>query len=268
MKKVFAGIAALAVMAVLGSSVSAADWSKATYADENPDTCNILSFDANGITVEEVNDGEITKVAINLSEVLADPADISKVYEGSWKITYTGLSSFTGTEVGWLGGGCYAATGNSAGFSLSPDEYDENGAPIWNDTQTVEDSFKWLLPSSVPASAGEGTFVFMDWSSQPLKSNGVTITFSDLVLKDKDGNEIAQKTADTASAPVEEAPAEEVAEEAPAAEAPAEEAPAVVEAAPAVVETTANTPTGNAPVLAIAAVMALAGTAAALTRRK
>lgn len=270
MKKVYAASAALAFITVLSSSVnvSAADWSKATYADDDPDTGLVVSYDENGVTVEEVIDSDITKVMIHLSDVLADPADLSRIYQGSWKVTYTGLSTFTGSDVGWLGGGCYAASCNSAGYSLVPDQYKADESPIWNDTQTVEDSFKWLLPSSVPTSADESVFVFMDWSGLPLKSKGVTITYHDLVLMDKEGNVIPQKT--TAS---EEEPAEEPAEE----EAPVEEAPAEEIAAdeadaeasiPAATSTTSNASTGNCPAAAAAAVMAIAGAAALVSRRK
>ena len=164
MKKLFAGIAAVALAASLSAGVSAADWSAATFADNDPETVNILSYDEDSITFEEVNDSAITKVAINLADVLEDPADLDRIYEGSWKLTYHGLSSLSGTEIGWLGGGAYCATGNSNSHSLAPNDYDENGAPIWEDEQTVEDSFKWLLPSSKPASIEDATFVFMDWS--------------------------------------------------------------------------------------------------------
>ena len=192
MKKVFASVAAVAVMAALCSHASAADWSKTTYADGNPDTCKLISTDENGATWTAAVDGDLGKIMITIGDVVENEEDIQKIYSGSWKITYNGLSAFSGTDVGWLGGGTYVCTGNSATYSLSPDSWDEDGKAVWEDSQTVEDSFKWLLPSSVPAD-GTAQLVFMDWSGQPMLSKGVTFTVSDLKLFDKEGNEIPQK---------------------------------------------------------------------------
>lgn len=272
MKKVFASVAAVAVMAALCSHASAADWSKTTYADGNPDTCKLISTDENGATWTAAVDGDLGKIMITIGDVVENEEDIQKIYSGSWKITYNGLSAFSGTDVGWLGGGTYVCTGNSATYSLSPDSWDEDGKAVWEDSQTVEDSFKWLLPSSVPAD-GTAQLVFMDWSGQPMLSKGVTFTVSDLKLFDKEGNEIPQKAysgsaaaAETVEEVVEEAPAEEVVEEV-VEEAPAEEA---VEAAPTVVEVAAtpSTATGNTSAMAVAAIMAVAGAAAVVSRRK
>ncbi len=277
MKKVLAALAAFTLAASAGTAASAADWSKATYADNKPDSVIIVSYDTNGVTIAPTADGEVTKVQLNLGDILEDPADLDRVYEGSWKVTYTGLSPYTNSKVGWLGGGCYACTGNSAGFSLSPDELGKDDSPVWNDTQTTTDSFKWLLPSSVPASLEDAAFVFMDWSSQDLKTKGVQITFSDLVLLDKDGNEIPQKQLDESPAEPEDVPEdtaeetpEEIAEETAVAEeteAEAIEAAPAEETVPAAVETTASTNTGNTSVAALAALMAAAGAAAVISKK-
>ncbi len=279
MKKIFAGVAALATVSALSVSASAADWSKASYADNDPATVSIVSHDENGVTFTATADGAQAKCRITLVDVLENPDDVSKIKSGSWKITYNGLSAFTGTEQGWLGGGTYVATGNSASVSLAPSNWAEDGTAIWDDSMTVEDTFKYLLPSSVPTDASAAEFVFMDWSGVNLVSNNITITVSDLKLFDEAGNEIAQKAygASDAAAEETEAPAETEAavEETEAAveetEAPAEtEAPVeeVVEEAPVADTTTDAAATGNAGVAAIAAVMAVAGAAAVVSKRK
>lgn len=263
MRKVMAGLTAFAAVSALSVSASAADWSKAGYADNDPSTVNIISTDANGATFTETEDGGNCKLRITLSDILENPDDVSNIYSGSWTITYNGLSSFTGTDVGWLGGGAYCATGNSTGFGLSPNEWAEDGTAIWEDSQSVQDDFKWLLPSSVPSDASEAEFVFMDWSGQPLVTNNVTLTISDLKLFDKDGNEIAQKAygGSSDSAPEEAAPTEDTS-------ADDASAPAETEAAPVADTSTAPVQTGNAGVAGIAAVMAVAGAAAFVAKKK
>ena len=138
MKKIFASITAVAAASALCMSVSAADWSKAGYADGDPSTVNIISTDENGATFTATADGAAAKLRITLADILENPEDVSKIKSGSWKITYNGLSSLTGTDIGWLGGGCYAATGNSTGFGLSPNEWAEDGTVVWEDSQTVD----------------------------------------------------------------------------------------------------------------------------------
>lgn len=264
MKKLFAGIAAVAVMASVCSSVSAVDWSKTTYADNNPDTCVIENIDENGVTWSQAVSGDLSKIRFTWADVLENPDDLSKVYSGTWNITYKGLSKFSGTDCGWLGGGTYVSTGNSAGYGLAPDDWAEDGTAVWNDEQTVEDSFKWLLG---PADDITNEIVVMDWSGQDM--SGVTFTISNFKIFDKEGNEIAQKafSGDAAAPAAEE---EAVVEEAPAAaeEAVVEEAPAAVEEAPAPAEETTSTATGNAPVAAAAAVMGVAAAMAFVSRKK
>ncbi len=281
-KKLLAGVTAFAAISALSVSTSAADWSQTGYADDDPSTVNIISTSADGITFTASSDDSACKARITLSEILADPADVSKVYSGSWTVTYDGLSSISGTEIGWMGGGTYAATCNSAGYGLSPNDWGEDGTAIWEDSQSVEDSFKWLLPSQVPTDAAEAEFVFMDWSGQPLVSNGITVSISNLKLFDKDGNEIAQKEyGGAASAPAEDTSDDaavvddasedvEVVEDASGdTDAPVETAAASEAVAPKA-DTTATAPvkTGNASAAAIAAVMAVAGAAALVSKKK
>ena len=261
MKKNLSSLAAIAAAAALCVSVSAAasaaDWSQTGYADGDPATVNIISTSADGVVFTQTADGLAAKARITLDQILADPADVSKVYSGTWTVVYHGLA---GSDIQGIGGGCYAATCNSTTYWISP-EFNEDGTVTWEDEVTVEDGFKWLLPSQVPESAADSEFVFMDWASANFVSNNVTMEIKDLKLFDKEGNEIAQKEYSAAAAPAEEAPAEE----APV----AEEAPAETEAAPAA--DTAVTPvaaTGNTAVASIAAVMAVAGAAALISKRK
>ena len=251
MKKHFSGLAAVAAAAALCVSVSAtasaADWSQTGYADGDPATVEIVSTSADGVVFTQTTDGVAAKARITLDQILADPADVSKVYSGSWTVVYHGLA---GSDIQGVGGGCYAATCNSATYWLSP-EFNEDGSVTWAEEVTVEDSFKWLLPSNVPTDASQAEFVFMDWANANLVTNGVTIEIRDFKIFDKEGNEIAQKEYSGAAA------------------APAEEAPAAAEEAPAAdTEATPAAATGNTAVASIAAVMAVAGAAALISKRK
>lgn len=258
MKKHLSSLAAVAAAAALCVSVSAtasaADWSQTGYADGDPATVNIISTSADGVVFTQTTDGVAAKARLTFDQILADPADASKVYSGSWTIVYHGLA---GSDIQGVGGGCYAATCNSTTYWISP-EFNEDGTVTWEDEVVVEDGFKWLLPSQVPENPSEAEFVFMDWANANLVSNNVTIELKDFKIFDKEGNEIAQKEYGASGAAAEEAPA---AEETPAEEAPAEEAPAAD-------TTTPVAATGNTAVASIAAVMAVAGAAALISKRK
>ena len=248
MKKTVSAIAAAAMaVSALSIAATAADWSKTGYADDDPNTVSIISTDANGVTFTQAVAGGACKARITLSDVLANPEDVSKIKSGSWDITYNGLSSLTGTEIGWLGGGTWCASTNSAQFGIGPQETNEDGTTVWDDTQTISDSFKYLLPTQVPTDASEAEFVFMDWSGQDLASNGITVTISNFKLFDEDGNEIAQKEYGGAS----DAAADTTAD-APAADTTA----------------TTSTATGNTTAAAIASVMAVAGAAAIAAKKR
>lgn len=289
MKKVLSSVAAVAMTASLMTvAANAADWSKAAYADNDPTTVEIVSTSADGVTFTQQVAGGSCKARITLVDVLANAEDVSKIKTGSWKVTYTGLSSLNGTDISWLGGGCYAATGNSAGFGISPSEWAEDGTVTWEDTMTVEDSFKYLLPTSIPTDAASAEFVFMDWSGQDLASNGITLTISDFHLYDEDGNEIAQKdyaaadtTAETTVDTTDETTAEEVddvaadveddadvEEDTDAAEEVVADDTAADEVAADTVATTTVAATGNVAAASIVAVMAVAGAAAVATKKR
>ncbi|MGN0641612.1 MAG: hypothetical protein ACI4JJ_00570 [Huintestinicola sp.] len=291
-KNVFAAVAAAAMaVSMVSVSASAADWSQASYADDDPATVNIISSDENGVTFTATADAATAKCRITLDKVLANPEDAANIKSMTWKVTYNGFTSDMDAGNG-VGGGTYAATCNSAGYWISPD-YDDDGNAYWgSSTYSVEDSVKYLLASQVPSADGE--LVFMDWSGYNLVSNNITVTISDLKIFDAAGNEIEQLAYGAYGAAAEEAPAAEANEDAAAEEAaPAEEeaAPAEEEAAPAeeaaeepaVEETTAavvedTTPaadsdttssgTGNTAAASIAAVMAVAAAAAVVSKRK
>lgn len=250
MKKHLSSVAAVAAAAALcvasSATTFAADWSQTGYADGDPATVSIVSTSADGVVFTQTTDGVAAKARLTLDQILADPADVSKVYSGSWTVVYHGLA---GSDIQGVGGGCYAATCNSTTYWLSP-EFNEDGTVTWADEVTIEDSFKWLLPSQVPTDAAEAEFVFMDWANANLVSNNVTIEIKDFKIFDKEGNEIAQKEYSGAAA-----------EEAPAEEAPVEEAPAAD-------TTTPVAATGNTAAASIAAVMTLAGAAALISKRK
>lgn len=253
--KKIASIAAAAAMAasVAAVSASAADWSQTGYADDNPDTVNIVSSDENGVTGAQVVDGTAVKFRITLDQILADPADVSKVYSGTYKMIYKGLA---GTDIQGIGGGLYAATCNSTTFWISP-EFNEDETVTWEDEVVAEDEFKWLLPSQVPEDASAAEFVFMDWSSSNFLSNDVTITVTDLHLYDKDGNEIAQKGGSGGAAP---APA---VEEDTSADTGADDV-----VTPDSDNTSDSAPTGNVSAAAIASIMTVAAAAAVASKKR
>jgi len=299
MKKVFASVAAVAMAASMVSATAyAADWSQTSYADDDPSTVSIVSTSADGVVFTQTADGTAAKARITLDKVLANPDDVKNVYSGTWTVVYHGLA---GTDIQGVGGGCYAATGNSTTYWLSP-EYNEDGSVTWADEVSVEDSFKWLLSTSVPKDASTAEFVFMDWSNTALASNGVTIEIKDFKLFDKGGNEIAQleygsfseataeeteateeTTAEETTAAeeteaaveetteaVEEVAVEEpeVVEEVVVAEEPEVVEEVVTEAAPVADTTTPVAATGNAAAASIAVVMVAAGAAAVVSKRK
>ena len=237
-----ASIVAAAAMAVsaVAVSASATDWSKAGYADNNPDTCVIVSTDENSLTFTAPAGGQQVKARITAGDVLDNP---ELVRSATWTVTYTIADDATG---GWLGGACYFGCKNSTGYSFDAD-YDEDGNPYFAEkVKTATDDAKFLLPTE--ALAADSELVFMDWSSFA-DINKINITISDLKFFDADGNEIAQKPYSGAAA--EAAPAETTEEAAPAAD-----------------NTTTAASTGNAAVASIAAVMAAAGVAAIAAKKR
>lgn len=240
--KVLAAIAAAATAAsMIAVSASATDWAKATYADDNPDTCKIISTSENEVKATATADGQALKVKLTVGDILEDD-DAAKVKSATWNITY---EIPEGTPAGnGVGGGTWFACKNSTDYWISPD-YDDDGNPYWaNATYSATGEAKFLLPTEVLAADSE--LVFMDWSSHEAISS-MTVSFSDLKFFDADGNEIAQKAyTGAASAP------------AATADAPAADNGAA----------TTSAGTGNTAVASIAAVMAVAGAAAIAAKKR
>lgn len=241
--KVLSAIAAAACAAsMIAVSASATDWAKATYADDNPDTCKIISTSENEVKATATADGQALKVKLVVGDILDDDA-AAKVKSASWNITY---EIPEGTPAGnGLGGAAWFACKNSSDYWISPD-YDDDGNPYWGSTSyNATSEAKFLLPTEVLTPESE--LVFMDWSNHEAMSS-ITVCYSDLKFFDADGNEIAQKAYTGAAS-------------APAADAPA--APAADNGA-----ATTSAGTGNTAVASIAAVMAVAGAAAIASKKR
>lgn len=247
MKKIISCAAAVAMTAsLMAVAAEATDWSKAGYADNDPNTVSIISTSEDKIEFTATADGTTAKARITAGDVL-DDADLEKVKSASWTITYTIPE---GTPAGnGVGGGTYFAVKNSTGYWISPD-YDDDGNAYWaNTTYTAEDSVKFLLPTDVLAADSE--LVFMDWSNHEAITN-ITVAISDLKFFDADGNEIAQKAYSGAAA----------------ADTTTDTTADATDAAPAADTTTTSTGTGNAAAASVAAVMAVAGAAAVAARKR
>jgi len=211
------------IMASMGAtiSVSAADWSQASYADNDPNTVKIVASDENSVTFTNSKfNTDICKARITLDKVLKNRADYANIAKMEWTVTYTGVTPELTADK--LSGGTYVTNASSVGYGIESDDYDEDAEKaIWNnDTYTIQDSYE--VPDDTPL-VEDGELVFMDWSFADIGSQGVQVTVSDLKIYDKDGNEIEQlgykdwvegTTEDDSTEAVQEAEAEEeVAEE-------------------------------------------------------
>lgn len=233
--KIFAAIAAAATAAsMIAVSASATDWAKSTYADDNPDTCKIISTSENEVKATATADGQALKVKIVVGDILDDDA-AAKVKSASWKITY---EIPEGTPAGnGLGGATWFACKNSSEYWITP-EYDDAGNAYWGSTSySATSEVKFILPTEVLAADSE--LVFIDWSNHEAMSS-VTVCYSDLKFFDADGNEIAQKPYTGAVS-----------------------APAADNGA-----ATTSAGTGNTTAASIAAVMAAAGAAAIAAKKR
>ncbi len=285
LKKIAAMIAAAAAaVSMMAMDVAATNWANASYADNDPNTVKIISTDENKVVFGATGDGIAMKCRVVAGDLIA-AEDLPKVKSASWTVTYDVSAA---KEFTWLGGGTYAAFKNSSTQYSVDATYDEFSNPVSYEgaTLTFNDSVKYLMAKETLAADSE--FVFMDWSNTNLASNGITMTVSNLKFFDGDGNEIAQlpygASAEAAPAETEAAPAETEAapveddeediavDDTDVDEAPAETeaAPAETEAAPAPVADATTTPaaTGNVAVASIAAVMAVAGAAAIVAKKR
>ncbi|MBQ8979554.1 MAG: hypothetical protein IJ080_07345 [Oscillospiraceae bacterium] len=259
-KKITAAVAAAALTASMCAVSAAAETVTLGTAEEYPGDWSNMGF---GITKEQLKavggDVKITMhVEIYDKFGLADQYLINPVdYDNGWisqsseEFNYLHPGTFTADDLtvksdGWI---CVNKDDTELTFVYAADAIDALG-----DTGLCF-SLKSCMVTSV------------DFEKADAKMADIAYTTDAL------GKEYC--FADKEAAPTEEAPAEEAVEEAPAEEAapaveeaPAEEAPAVVEAAPAVVEATANTPTGNTSTVAVLAVMAAAAVVGAVSRKK
>lgn len=186
-KSFISTIAALTAASAMAVSVSAVDWSQASYADNDPSTVKMLSQTADGITftTSDLN-GDIAKARITLDKVLANPDDYSKIATAEWTVTYKNVSKdYTNYQ---LSGGTYFVNSNSEGYKIEAETIDENDVGTWeNDTYTITDKF-----TATETLEKDGEIVFMDWSMADIGSAGIEVTISDFKLFDASGAEIAQ----------------------------------------------------------------------------
>ena len=191
-KKIAAVCAAAAAIAATSVSVSAADWSQTSYADNDPNTVKIVSVDENGITFQNtVVNTDICKARITLDKILKNPEDYSKIRKMTWTVTYKGITPDFVSDIG-LSGGTWATNTDSTGYTLKP-ECDENDKAIWDKTEyTMEDYAEWGVGDAPACPEKDGEMVFMDWSYADIAKQDVTVTISDYKIYDADGNEIEQ----------------------------------------------------------------------------
>lgn len=188
MKKLMSIAAVAAAMSIMAGSVSAADWTQTSYADNDPATVKIMSADADSVTfTTSETSTDICKARITLEKILKNPADYAKIAKMEWTVTYKGVSpAYTGTA---LAGGTYVTNVNSVGYKINADSVDEAGEHgTWNNSEyTITDSLDVVNPL-----VENGELVFMDWSFNDIGGAGITVTISDLKIFDASGAEIEQ----------------------------------------------------------------------------
>lgn len=264
LKRIAAIAAATMAVSTMSMSVSAADWSQTSFADNDPTIVTIVQADDSGVIYKNNQNPDYAKVRITLDKILKNPDDYAKIAKVTYTVEYHGITSDLKTE-GTIGGGAWLTNQNANSYTFEPDSYDENDIPIWKEgTYKAEDGLD--VPEDMPLEK-DGEFVFMDWSRANLGAQGVTIQISNLKLFDKDGNEIEQLkygewTAEGTSKTETETPSEEDTKSDESSE-PSNDA--IVEAKP----DEDNAKTGNAlPVAACAILAASTAASVALKKRK
>ncbi len=244
------------------------------------------------LKVDVQQTGKVPKVWFDLDKITAreNTVQISTI---EMDLTFVPKSE---TEmVGWAGGVIASAGGfdqsNPQGSQINPNWTQTDWASEDENAYTegmpakVHATKKFLLPASKYTTEGTNPFFgIMRWAAD----TNYVMYVDNVVLKDKDGNAlpvgvtaaVEETTAEVTEAAteaevVEDTAAEEVVEDTAAEEvaAPTEEVTeaAVEEVTEAPAADTAATPvaaTGNAAVASIAAVMAVAGAAAVISKRK
>ena len=99
--KISAAIAAAAMaVSMMAVNASATNWANATYADNDPNTCKIISVDEEKAVYTATADGLQAKLKVCVGDLLDNP---EAVKSATWDITYDFSNA---TEAGtWLGGG-------------------------------------------------------------------------------------------------------------------------------------------------------------------
>ncbi len=206
MKKMIAGMAAMAAVSMLCTSVSAANWAKSYgYKDIEISTNeSSATFRARFGTLE----GPYKSFKINMEDVIANPADATQVKRLKWKVTVNGLSDLTGHRVYSVGatGSLQKNEGRSiysegVTFYSSGSYYNEDFFEVyeWEDQEGEYDSISFARPMDL---SGDVTLDF-GVSGEAFLANDLTVTISELQIFDVDGNEIAQKPYDPNSTPPE-----------------------------------------------------------------
>ncbi len=258
-KNIVAAIAAAAV-AVSMTAVNAFALSVGEYPGDWQATQVIpkSEFAAIGGDVKVVLDVEQKKPLVGDTNSLLKPINICVSWD---QITHTGLTSDTAYAKG--DGFIVVPAGTTTVEFVVPESVwstfvDYEGGESEQAGLAFQVCHVNIKNATLSAGATQGAFkIVTEEESGELIKNGALPA----------AEEAPAEEAPAEEAPAEEAPAEEATEEAAPAE-EVEEAPAeVVEEAPAADTTTEAAATGNAPVAAIAVVMALAG-AAALASKK
>ena len=268
MKKIVAAIAAAAVAATMTAvNAFAATVSFGMYPGDWGATSVIpkAEFAAIGGDVKVVLDVEQKKPLVGDTNSLLKPMNVCVSWD---QITWTGLTSDTAYAKG--DGFIVVPAGTTSIEFVVPESVwstfvDYEGGESEQAGMAFQVCHVNIKSATLSAGAAQGEFkkVTEEESGELIKNGSIGA---------------AAEEAPAEEAPAEEAPAAEEAttEEAPAAEETTEEAPAAeeevaveveAETAPAPETSTAPAATGNAPVAAIAVVMALAGAAAVASKK-
>lgn len=191
-KKIAAVFAAAAAIASMSVTVSAADWSQMSWADNDPNTCKFIEATADGVTfTNSVVNTDVSKTRLTLDKILKNPDDYSKIKKMTWTCTYKGITPEFRSDIG-LSGGTWATNVNAQGYTIRP-EYDDDDNQLWEDKDyVIEDFVEWGVDDKPACPEKDGEMVFMDWSNADIAKQGVTLTISNLKIFDADGNEIEQ----------------------------------------------------------------------------
>ncbi|MGN0674624.1 MAG: hypothetical protein ACI4KG_02645 [Oscillospiraceae bacterium] len=269
------------------ATISAEDYNGSKQLKITPEDCNLYSkiwFDLDKI-MDRTTTVEIAKIELDVA-VVPTTAD--------------------GVVGNWIGGQMGAAGGfnkdniqpsqadpkwSDASFDIAV-SYDDAGSPVPGAAATGKATKKFIMGNEKYTLTGTNPFfcVMINPGDGSGRVGSYAIYIDNIKFFDKSGNALAvgvteaapaeteAEPAETEAAPAETeaAPAEETTEEAPADEAapaeteaaPAETEAAPAETAPAADTTTAPVATGNVAVASIAAVMAVAGAAAIVAKKR